>query len=75
MTLLAATDHSLVGEFRNMASVMTSIVTRLDRQQTQFNALQEHMISADLSSANRIHGVAVGVEAIAPPTGSGAHPS
>jgi hypothetical protein len=70
--LLAATDQSLVGEFRNMATVMSSIVTRLDRQQTQLNALQGCMLSADLSGAKRFPGVAVGVEAITPPP---AHPS
>jgi hypothetical protein len=73
--LPAPTDHSLVGEFRNMATVMFFIVTRLDRQQTQLNALQERMLSADLSRANRFPCATAGLEAIAPSTGSGAHPS
>jgi hypothetical protein len=70
--LLVVPDQSLVSEFRNMANVMSSIVTRLDRQQTQLNTLQERMLTADLSGANRFSSAAVGVEAIAPPS---AHPS
>jgi hypothetical protein len=52
---------------------MLCLLSSLDyRQQTQLNALQERMLTADLSGANRFSSAAVGVEAIAPPP---AHPS
>jgi hypothetical protein len=54
----------LVGEFRQMATVMASIFTRLDMQQTQLNTIQDRVLYGDLTRGN-VNNNAAEAEAIA----------
>jgi hypothetical protein len=62
------TEGVLVGEFRQMATVMASIVMCLYVQQTQLNAIQDRVLYADLTRGNGNKNTA-GADAIAQPLG------
>jgi hypothetical protein len=55
------------GDNREVATALAAIVSRLDAQQTQLNAIQNRVLLADLSRTGTAVQVAAGAEAIEPP--------